>query len=93
MGVLETRNLDFRNLVMLSLNEGQLPKTGGEAAPRITAVVNILKRLILPGPVVYDALPKEVSGTIAPLDAFTKNRIKFLFIRKPQQGFDCCCRT
>ena len=26
MGVLETRNLDFRNLVMLSLNEGQLPK-------------------------------------------------------------------
>ena len=30
MGVLETRNLDFRNLVMLSLNEGQLPKTGGE---------------------------------------------------------------
>ena len=30
MGVLETRNLDFRNLVMLSLNEGQLPKSGGE---------------------------------------------------------------
>ena len=27
MGVLETRNLDFRNLIMLSLNEGQLPKT------------------------------------------------------------------
>ena len=26
MGVLETRNLDFRNLVMLSVNEGQLPK-------------------------------------------------------------------
>jgi len=47
----------------------------GAAAPRITAVVNILKRLILPGPVVYDALPKEVSGTIAPLDAFTKNRL------------------
>ena len=41
----------------------------------ITAVVNILKRLILPGPVVYDALPKEVSGTIAPVDAFTKNRL------------------
>ena len=32
MGVLETRNLDFRNLVMLSLNEGQLPKTGGESS-------------------------------------------------------------
>jgi hypothetical protein len=30
MGVLDTRNLDFRNLVMLSLNEGQLPKTGGD---------------------------------------------------------------
>ena len=29
MGVLETRNLDFRHLVMLSVNEGQLPKTGG----------------------------------------------------------------
>ncbi len=26
MGVLETRNLDFRHLVMLSVNEGQLPK-------------------------------------------------------------------
>ena len=26
MGVLETRNLDFRNLIILSLNEGQLPK-------------------------------------------------------------------
>lgn len=32
MGVLETRNLDFRNLVMLSLNEGQLPKAGGESS-------------------------------------------------------------
>ena len=30
MGVLETRNLDFRNLIMLSLNEGQLPKAGGD---------------------------------------------------------------
>ena len=29
MGVLETRNLDFRHLVMLSVNEGQLPKTSG----------------------------------------------------------------
>lgn len=32
MGVLETRNLDFRNLVMLSLNEGLLPKAGGDSS-------------------------------------------------------------
>lgn len=32
MGVLETRNLDFRNLLVLSLNEGQLPKSGGESS-------------------------------------------------------------
>ena len=32
MGVLETRNLDFRNLVMLSVNEGQLPKSGGDSS-------------------------------------------------------------
>lgn len=32
MGVLETRNLDFRNLIMLSLNEGQLPKASGESS-------------------------------------------------------------
>lgn len=32
MGVLETRNLDFRNLVLLSLNEGQLPKAGGDSS-------------------------------------------------------------
>ena len=32
MGVLETRNLDFRNLIILSLNEGQLPKSGGECS-------------------------------------------------------------
>lgn len=32
MGVLETRNLDFRNLLLLSLNEGKLPKSGGEAS-------------------------------------------------------------
>lgn len=30
MGVLETRNLDFKNLLMLSLNEGQLPKSGSD---------------------------------------------------------------
>lgn len=32
MGVLETRNLNFRNLIMLSLNEGQLPKAGGDSS-------------------------------------------------------------
>ena len=32
MGVLETRNLDFRHLVMLSVNEGQLPKTGEDSS-------------------------------------------------------------
>lgn len=32
MGVLETRNLDFRNLLMLSVNEGQLPKSGGDSS-------------------------------------------------------------
>ena len=32
MGVLETRNLDFRNLILLSLNEGQLPKAGGDSS-------------------------------------------------------------
>ena len=32
MGVLETRNLDFKNLLMLSLNEGQLPKSGGDSS-------------------------------------------------------------
>lgn len=32
MGVLETRNLDFRNLIMLSLNEGQLPKSSSESS-------------------------------------------------------------
>lgn len=32
MGVLETRNLDFRNVILLSLNEGQLPKGGGESS-------------------------------------------------------------
>ena len=32
MGVLETRNLDFRNLLILSLNEGQLPKSKNDAS-------------------------------------------------------------
>lgn len=32
MGVLETRNLDFLHLIMLSVNEGQLPKAGGDSS-------------------------------------------------------------
>ena len=32
MGVLETRNLDFRHLVLLSVNEGQLPNSGGDSS-------------------------------------------------------------
>lgn len=32
MGVLETRNLDFRNVILLSLDEGQLPKSGGDSS-------------------------------------------------------------
>ena len=32
MGVLETRNLDFRHLVLLSVNEGQLPQAAGDSS-------------------------------------------------------------
>ncbi len=32
MGVLETRNLDFRRLILLSVNEGKLPKGGNDAS-------------------------------------------------------------
>ena len=32
MGVLETRNLDFRNIAILSLNEGKLPKSSGDSS-------------------------------------------------------------
>ena len=30
MGLLETRNLDFKNIIMLSVNEGDIPKSNGE---------------------------------------------------------------
>jgi len=32
MGMLETRNLDFKNVLLLSVNEGMLPKGGGETS-------------------------------------------------------------
>ena len=32
MGVLETRNLDFCHVILLSVNEGQLPKAGGDSS-------------------------------------------------------------
>lgn len=32
MGILETRNLNFKNLIFLSLNEGQLPKNEGNSS-------------------------------------------------------------
>lgn len=32
MGLLETRNLDFRNIIMLSANEGNLPKNSGNSS-------------------------------------------------------------
>lgn len=32
MGVLETRNLDFRNIILLSTNEGKLPKSSSEVS-------------------------------------------------------------
>jgi len=32
MGMLETRNLDFKNILLLSVNEGMLPKSGGQTS-------------------------------------------------------------
>lgn len=32
MGLLETRNLDFKNIIMLSANEGNLPKSGSDSS-------------------------------------------------------------
>ena len=38
----------------------------GAATALIADVVNILKRFIVPGPVVYSVVPSAVNGTIAP---------------------------
>ena len=32
MGLLETRNLDFKNVILLGVNEGNLPKNSGEGS-------------------------------------------------------------
>lgn len=32
MGILETRTLDFKNLILLSANEGKIPKSGGDSS-------------------------------------------------------------
>ena len=47
------------------------------ASPRITELLNILKRLMLPGPVVYEVVPSEVSGIMALSVPRTKNRLIF----------------
>lgn len=53
MGVLETRNLDFKNVFMLSLNEGSFPSVGnkGSYIPH-----NIKKAYGLPTPAHQDAM-------------------------------------
>jgi len=53
MGLLETRNLDFKNVIILCANEGQLPNTG----PLKSFIpYNIRKAFRLPNPDTQDAI-------------------------------------
>jgi hypothetical protein len=53
MGVLETRNLDFKNIFILSLNEGALPSGGGKGS---YIPYNIRKAYGMPTPEHQDAI-------------------------------------
>ena len=53
MGLLETRNLDFKNVIILCANEGQLPKTGSLSS---FIPYNIRKAFGLPNPDTQDAI-------------------------------------
>jgi CRISPR/Cas system-associated exonuclease Cas4 (RecB family) len=53
MGVLETRNIDFKNVFILSLNEGALPSTGGKGS---YIPYNIRKAYSMPTPEHQDAI-------------------------------------
>jgi hypothetical protein len=53
MGVLETRNLDFKNVFILSLNEGALPSGGGKGS---YIPYNIRKAYGMPTPEHQDAI-------------------------------------
>jgi len=53
MGLMETRNLDFKNVIVMCTNEGQLPKTGSQSSfiPH-----NVRKAFKLPNPDTQDAI-------------------------------------
>jgi hypothetical protein len=53
MGLMETRNLDFKNVIILCANEGQLPNTG---SLRSFIPYNIRKAFRLPNPDTQDAI-------------------------------------
>ncbi len=53
MGLMETRNLDFKNVIILCANEGQLPNTG---SLRSFIPYNIRKAFKLPNPDSQDAI-------------------------------------
>ena len=53
MGLMETRNLDFKNVIILCANEGQLPSTG---SLRSFIPYNIRKAFKLPNPDTQDSI-------------------------------------